>query len=85
MLQVYYNVLFVHFRGQWQKQCVTFKIFQRILRPSFKVGGKSLINSYIGLYEVPAELNFEGETSEILSSSQAHFLMCLAREGLFLS
>ena len=43
----------------------------------FKVGDKSLINSLIGLYEVPAELNFEGETGEVLLSSQAHFVMCL--------
>ena len=43
----------------------------------FKVGDKSLINSEIGLHEVPAKLNFEGETSEVLLSSQAHFVMCL--------
>ena len=42
-----------------------------------KVGDKSLINSQIGLHEVPAKLNFEGETSEVLLSSQAHFVMCL--------
>ena len=42
-----------------------------------KVGDKSLINPWIGVHEVPAELNFEGETSEVLLSSQAHFVMCL--------
>ena len=41
------------------------------------VGDKSSINSKIGLHEVPAKLNFEGETSEVLLSSQAHFVMCL--------
>ena len=44
---------------------------------AFKVGDKSLINPWIGLREVPAKLNFEGETSEVLLSSQAHFVMCL--------
>ena len=38
---------------------------------------RSLINSQIGLHEVPAKRNFEGETSEVLLSSQAHFVMCL--------
>ena len=42
-----------------------------------KVGDKSLINPWIGLHEVPAELIFEGETREVLLSSQAHFVMCL--------
>ena len=42
--------------------------------PNIKVGDKSLINSWIGLHEVPAKLNFEVETSEVLLSSQAHFL-----------
>ena len=51
----------------------------------FKVGDKSLINSKIGLHEVPAKLNFEGETSEVLLSFQAHFVMCLGKEGLFRS
>ena len=32
------------------------------------VGDKSLINSYIGLDEVPPKLNSEGETSEVLLS-----------------
>ena len=44
---------------------------------ALKVGDKSLINSQIGLLEVPAKLNFEGETSEVLLSSQVHFVMCL--------
>ena len=35
------------------------------------------MNSYIDLHEVPAKLNFESETSEVLLSSQAHFVMCL--------
>ena len=51
-------------------------IFGKIL-PFIKVGDKSLINHWIGLHEVPAKLNFEGETSEVLLSSQAHFVMCL--------
>ena len=42
-----------------------------------KVGDKNLINSLICLHEVPAKLNFEGKTSEVLLSSQAHFVMCL--------
>ena len=42
-----------------------------------KIGDKSLINPWIGLHEVPAKLNFEGETSELLLSSQANFVMCL--------
>ena len=46
-------------------------------RHSLKVGDKSLINSWIGLHEVPAKLNFEGETSEVMFSSQTHFVMCL--------
>ena len=47
------------------------------LKHSFKVLDKSLINPWIGLHEVPAKLNFEGETREVLLSSQAHFVMCL--------
>ena len=42
-----------------------------------KVGDKSLINSQISLHEAPAKLNFEGETNEVMLSSQAHFVICL--------
>ena len=42
-----------------------------------KVGDKSLINPWIGLHEVPAELNFQRKTSQVLLSFQAHFVMCL--------
>ena len=53
---------------------------------SLRSGDKSLINSQIGLHEVPAKLNFERETSEVLLSSQAHFVICLGyKEGLFRS
>ena len=39
------------------------------------------MNSWIGLHEVPAKLNFEGETSEVLLSSQAHFVVFLVKRA----
>ena len=47
------------------------------METKLKVGDKSLINSQIGLHEVPSKLNFDGERREVLLSSQAQFVMCL--------
>ena len=35
----------------------------------------------MGLHEVLAKLNFEGEVSEVLLPSQAHFVICLDERG----
>ena len=49
----------------------------------FKVGDKSLINPLIGLHEVPAKLNFEGETSEVSVVISGSFFDVSGLKGVY--
>ena len=53
------------------------------MKTKLKVVDQSLINSWIGLHEVPAKLNFEAEASEVLLSLSSSFCDVFGRKRVY--